>query len=100
LKNILFFLPLITVKKETIMGSITFDTLKYAQRMKTVGFTDEQANEQAKAIAEIIDEKLATKYDIELLRKDMKELELRLTVRLGGMICTAIVIVATLVKLL
>ena len=82
------------------MKAVTFDTLKYAQRMKAVGFTDEQASEQAKAIAEIIDEKLATKYDIELLRKDMKELELRLTVRLGGMMCAAVVIVATLVKIL
>jgi|APSaa5957512622_1039677.scaffolds.fasta_scaffold105488_1 hypothetical protein len=82
------------------MKAVTFDTLKYAQRMKAVGFTDEQASEQAKAIAEIIDEKLATKYDIELLRKDMKELELRLTVRLGAMMCAAVVIVAALVKIL
>jgi|APSaa5957512622_1039677.scaffolds.fasta_scaffold179525_1 hypothetical protein len=86
------------------MSTITFDTLKYAQRMRAVGFTDEQANEQANAIAEIIDEKLATKYDIELLRKelkqDIKELELSLIVRLGGMMCAAIIIVAALVKLL
>ena len=40
------------------MSTITFDTLKYAQRMRAVGFTDEQANEQANAIAEIIDEKV------------------------------------------
>ena len=48
--------------------------------------------------------KLATKYDIEVLckelKQDIKELELRLTVRLGAMMCAAIIIVATLVKLL
>ena len=82
------------------MGAVTFDTLQYAQRMKAVGFTDEQANEQAKAIAEIIDEKLATKYDLEILGKelkqDMKELELRLIIRLGAMMAVSIAIVATL----
>ena len=93
------------------MATIAFDTLKYAQRMKSVGFTDEQANEQSSAIAEIIDENLATKHDIalvrreiELLRKelkqDIKELESRLIIRLGGMMFVAIIIVATLVKIL
>jgi hypothetical protein len=82
------------------LGAVTFDTLQYAQRMKAVGFTDEQANEQAKAIAEIIDEKLATKYDLEILGKElkqgMKELELRLIIRLGAMMAVSIAIVATL----
>ena len=86
------------------MSGIVFDTLKYAQRMKAVGFTEEQANEQAKAIAEVIDDKLATKHDIALLRKEMKEamkaLELRLTTRLGAMTFAAVVTVAALVKLL
>ncbi len=90
------------------MGTITFDTLRHSQRMKAVGFTEEQANEQAKAIAEIIDEKLAAKQDLKelekLLKQDIKELELRLTtnltIRLGTMMFAAIIIVATLVKLL
>ena len=82
------------------MSGIAFDTLKHAQRVKAVGFTEEQANEQAKAIAEVIDDKLATKHDIALLRKDMKALELRLTTRLGTMMFAAVVIVAALVKLL
>ncbi len=75
------------------MSGIAFDTLKYAQRMKAVGFTEEQANEQATAIAEVIDDKLATK-------QDLKELELRLVIRLGSMMFAAVVIVAALVKLL
>ncbi len=48
-------------------------------------------------MAEIIEERLATK-------QDLKELELRLkhdlTLRLGGMLVAGIAIVATLVKLL
>jgi hypothetical protein len=47
---------------------------------------------------------LATKRDLkdlELeLKRDLKEMEYRLTIRLGGLIALAIVTVATLVKLL
>jgi hypothetical protein len=90
------------------MEALAFDTLKYAQRMKAVGFTEEQASEQANALGELVNDKLATKKDLKELelhltaatKRDLKELELRLTVRLGGMMCAAVVIVATLVKIL
>ncbi len=77
--------------------SVNFDTLAYAKKMKSVGFTEEQAELQAETLAEIIDEKLATK-------QDLKELEVRLkhdlTLRLGAMMASSIAIVAALVKLL
>ncbi len=94
---------------------IAFDTLAYAKKLKKVGFTEEQAEVQAEALAQIIDERLATKKDIvelkrdikELensLRRDMKEMELRLkhdlTIRLGAMLTAGIAIIAALVKLL
>ena len=75
----------------------TFNTLAYAKKLKAAGFTDEQAEIQAEALSEIIEERLATK-------QDLKELELRLkhdlTLRLGGMLVAGIAIVAALVKLL
>jgi len=75
----------------------TFNTLAYAKKLKTAGFTEEQAEIQAEALSEIIEERLATK-------QDLNELELRLkhdlTLRLGGMLVAGIAIVATLVKLL
>ena len=74
-----------------------FDTLAYAKKLKAAGFTEDQAEIQTQALAEIIEERLATK-------QDLKELELRLkhdlTLRLGGMLVAGIAIVATLVKLL
>ncbi len=86
------------------MATVTFDTLAYAKKLKAAGFTEQQAEVQAQAFAEIIEERLATKQDIELLRRDMKELELRLkhdlTLRMGGMLAASIAIVAALVKLL
>jgi len=82
----------------------TFDTLAYAKKLKAAGFTEQQAEIQAEALSEIIEDRLATKQDIEELKRDIKELELRLkhdlTLRLGGMIVAGIAVVAALVKLL
>lgn len=74
-------------------NSIAFDTLAYAKKLVAAGFTQQQAEVQAEAIAEIIDERLATK-------QDLKELEFRLTIRLGTMMAASIAIIAVLVKLL
>lgn len=66
------------------MGSaITFDTLLYAKKLKEAGFTERQAEIQAEALVEIVEDKLATKQDIEFIRKDIKELELRTDVKLA-----------------
>ena len=80
--------------------SIHFDTLKYSEKLQSVGVHAEQARAQVEILSEIIDENLATKQDIALVQRDIKELELRLITRLGGMIVIAIGVVATLVKLL
>jgi len=90
---------------------VMFDTLAYAKKLKSVGFTEEQAEVQAEALAEVIDEKLSTKRDLKELetklrsdildvRRDMKELEMRMLIRLGAIQAAGIGIVAALVKLL
>ncbi len=103
-------------------SAIAFDTLAYARKLKSAGFTEKQAEIQAEALVEIVDERLASKQDIlELKRdikelettlkrdmkelettfkRDIKELEMRLTIRLGTMMAISIAVVATLVKLL
>jgi len=63
-----------------------------------------QAEILAEEQARLIDERLATKADLAVLRTDLQALEQRLkdqlTIRVGGMLAVAIAIVATLVKLL
>ncbi|CAL7964141.1 conserved hypothetical protein [Gammaproteobacteria bacterium] len=49
-----------------------FDTLKYANRLKAVGVPEKQAEVQAETMAEIIEDKLATKKDLELVREDLE----------------------------
>ena len=60
--------------------SVAFDTLAYANKLKQGGFSDHQAEVlaevQADSIRDLIDEKLATKYDIALVKRDIKELEM------------------------
>ncbi len=78
------------------MTTTTFDTLAYAKRLREAGVPEPQAEAQAAALADALRQsagELATKADL-------RELELRLTIKLGAMLVVAIGAVATLVKLL
>ncbi|MBF0133489.1 MAG: DUF1640 domain-containing protein [Magnetococcales bacterium] len=80
--------------------AIAFDTLAYAKRLKAAGVPESQAEVHAGAMVELVEDRLATKLDIENVRRDMKEMEMRLVIRLGGMQAATVAIVAALVKLL
>ena len=54
------------------MGSITFDTLSYAKKLKAVGVPEAQAEAQAEAIAEAMSANLATKTDISDIKGELK----------------------------
>lgn len=108
------------------MSAIVFDTLAYAKKLKRAGVPEAQAEVQAEAMAELVEERLATKRDLkeleerltnqmrgmeerlnskmqsmeERLNSKMQELEYKMTVRLGSMIVVAVGLVATLVKIL
>lgn len=49
----------------------SFDSLAYAKRMESVGFTRQQAETMAEEQAKLIDERLATKQDIASIRQDI-----------------------------
>ena len=57
------------------MTTLKFDTLTYSKKMKSLGFTEQQAEGQAEALAgatsDFINENIATKTDILLLQKDI-----------------------------
>ncbi len=82
------------------MSVIAFDTLKYAKRLKDSGVPDKQAEAEAEALAEVLEVNLKDLPTKEDLRRDLRELEQRMIIKLGGMMMAAIAIVATLVKLL
>ena len=72
------------------MASIVFNTLEYAKRLESAGFTRQQAEVQANIVTELVDEKMATKADL-------RELEYRLTIRLGAMMAAAVAVLAALI---
>ena len=89
------------------MATITFDTLKFANTLKEAGVPSAQAEAEAAALSEVLEvnfKELVTKEDlkheVELLRRDMRDMEQRLIIKLGALMAFSIGAVAALVKLL
>jgi hypothetical protein len=75
------------------MGAIPFDTLKLARSLRDKAkFAPEQAEGVADALSEAFQEEIATKTDL-------RELELRLTIKIGGMLVIAVGVLAAILKL-
>ena len=82
------------------MSTITFDTLKFVEKLEAGGFSHQQAKAAAEAFAEATSQELATKSDIATLRTDidvlrtetrtsLQLLDQRMTIKLGGLIIAA-----------
>jgi len=83
-----------------VMSAITFDTLKFADTLKQAGVPAAQAEAKARAVAAAVGEvDVATKRDIDDLRKDMQAMELRLTIKLGASIAVAVGILIAVLRL-
>ena len=85
-------------------SALAFDTHAYVRKLRDVGVPEEQAEVQVEAIASILHDRMVTKDDQQRLeaelKRDIKELENRLLVRLGTLVVIGIGVIATLVKLL
>ena len=46
------------------MSVIVMDTLEFATKLKAGGFTEQQAETQARALADVVEKQLATRRDI------------------------------------
>ncbi len=75
------------------MSAITFDRLTYLETLKASGIPEAQARAHAVALDEALRDTVATKGDIEILKRDM-------TIRMGTMLAAAVGIIVTLIKLL
>ena len=69
------------------MATFILDTLDYATKLKAGGFSEQQAETQARALAEILDRQIATKTEVteheNALRRDIREAELRLEAKIA-----------------
>jgi len=83
------------------MTTITFDTLSYAKKLKSAGFTDQQAEVQAEALADIINKELVTRDYLDIRLKEMESrLKADIVKWVAGMLVAQAGIIAALVKLL
>ncbi len=93
---------------------MTFDALKSVEGLQEAGIPEPHAKAQVRLLQEVIESDLATKRDLEELRKamahdlnelrqatklDLKELELRLTIKLGSIVVVVIGLLVALSKL-
>ncbi len=58
--------------------TVAFDTLKLARRLEAAGFSTKQAQDTSEALAEALTANLATQGDVQTLRAEIREIELRL----------------------
>ena len=100
------------------MNALHFDSLSYANRLKSAGMESSLAEVQASAMTEVIQgqsQNLSTKQEVQQLgqdlhkdmqtlrvdlQKEMQLLEQRMVIKLGCLMVLAIGVVATLVKVL
>ena len=103
------------------MSTITFDTLKFVERLEKAGVPREQATAMAEAqrevFSETLDNTLATKADIArldnnvtrleaqtktdmaALRSEIQAMEMRLTIKLGAFLAVAVGFMLTVLKM-
>lgn len=88
------YAPIFAYYTETAMPNITLDTHKFIRRLKEAWIPQQQAEAISEAFKDAQGEAdVATKADL-------RELEYRLTIKLGSLVAISIGIVATLGKLL
>jgi hypothetical protein len=54
------------------MTAVPFDTLKFATRLESAGFSPQQARATAEAFVEATGQELATKTDLQIMERDLK----------------------------
>ena len=90
------------------MATLIFDTHAFVKQLTEAGMPEPQAEVLARTHAALIDERLATKDDLQALElrlsNQMKELESRLrydlTIRLGSMFVVTAGLIIALLKLM
>jgi type II secretory pathway component PulL len=93
---------------------MTFDTLEFSRRLKSAGFTEQQAEVLAEATRDHVTEEMVTKsflqsemqklnqkleFEVEKLRSEMEKLSMRLTIRMGTIAVAVVGALAAIIKL-
>jgi hypothetical protein len=89
------------------MSTLTFDTLKFANQLKTAGVPAVQAEAEAKALSEVFETNLNglvpkedLRHEIDSLRHKIRELELHMTIKLGSIVIAGLGVLTLIFKFL
>jgi hypothetical protein len=75
---------------------MAFDTLEYARRLKSAGFSEQQAEVLAEATRDLIADEMVTKS---FLQSELEKQSMRLTIRMGTIAAVAVAALAAIIKL-
>jgi len=82
------------------MAAVAFDTLKFTQTLEQAGVERNQATAIATAVRDAHETAdIATKNDIRTLEASIREAELRIVIKLGGLMIVGFGALATILKL-
>jgi hypothetical protein len=76
-----------------------FNSLKYAKQLEEAGVSRAQAEVHMQIMTEIMETSLATKQDILDVRRDIRELEYKLIIKVGMLVSVSMGVLVTVVKL-
>jgi len=83
--------------------AFAFDSLGYAKRLREAGVPRDQAEAHAEAARQFIMAELVTRYDLDVLRRELETridtLSMRLTIRMGVMVAAGVATLAAIIKL-
>jgi len=83
------------------MASVTFNTYEFIKKLEDAGLNEKQAAAITTGILRIHDSAdLATKADLRELELRLRELELRMTIKLGSMMIIAVGVLTAVIKFL
>ena len=82
------------------MAALFFDTHKAVKELQEAGFDEGQAEALVATVGTAMVGNVATKQDISDLRSEMQAMELRITLRMGGLIVAGVGLIIALDKLL
>jgi hypothetical protein len=83
--------------------AFAFDSLGYAKHLRDAGVPQDQAEAHAEAARQFIMAELVTRYDLDVLRRELEAkidtLSMRLTIRMGVMLAAGVAALAAVIKL-
>ena len=86
------------------MSAIRFNAITYSHKLQEAGLDQKIADVQAEELSILVNNDLATKSDLTVLeksiQKDLKNLENRMTIKLGGIVISCTGIISILIGIL